>query len=324
MASNQSLPDTDCIDAIAHLAEKAAGGIVFTALARAHDDDGLPPQIAVAVREGKEPQIIDVSAHFEKFRTAPRARKGVAKMTTLQSFIDLVNRHKDIDSAVFARTEWPEPALTAVIDYHQAMNLTAAQEAEGMSIAGKPSPRFGEHRIGYTFPLTDEFKEWVEQDGNEFDQAEFAAFLEDHSAELAAPTDAEAAEYKRLFGERVATPNEVVDLARMLEVHVSSKAKNGARLKSGERTVEFTEEHTNAKGEAIDIPGVFMVAVPAFVDGDTVRIPARLRYRIAGGAIVWIFQLYRWEFWLRQQVQNDLARVARETGLPTYEGKPEA
>ncbi|WP_428978554.1 hypothetical protein [Chenggangzhangella methanolivorans] len=67
-----------------------------------------------------------------------------------------------------------------------------------------------------------------------------------------------------------------------------------------------------------------MVAVPAFVDGEAVRIPARLRYRLGGGDIKWFYQLYRWEFWLREQVQNDLERAGKETALPTFEGVPEA
>lgn len=87
--------------------------------------------------------------------------------------------------------------------------------------------------------------------------------------------------------------------------------------------MEFVEEHTNGKGETVEIPGIFMVAVAAFLDGDPVRIPARLRYRIAAGSIHWSYQLYRWEYWLRNQVQTDLLRAAKETGLPAFEGAPE-
>ena len=119
------------------------------------------------------------------------------------------------------------------------------------------------------------------------------------------------------------TPSEVVALSRHLEVHVNAKAKQGIRLQTGERQVEFSEEHVNAKGEAVVIPGVFMVSVPAFVDGDAVRIPARLRYRITGGEIKWFYQLYRWEFFLREQVGRDLKDAAKDTGLPAFEGAPE-
>jgi uncharacterized protein YfdQ (DUF2303 family) len=180
------------------------------------------------------------------------------------------------------------------------------------------------HRIVYAFPLTEEFKAWVGFNTKPMDQAEFAAFLEDHAAELAAPEDGERSTYERLFNEKMATPSEVVSLSRHLEVHVNAKAKQGIRLQTGERQVEFSEEHVNAKGEAVVIPGVFMVSVPAFIDGETVRIPARLRYRIIGGDIKWFYQLYRWEFFLREQVERDLEAAAKATDLPAFEGAPEA
>ena len=58
--------------------------------------------------------------------------------------------------------------------------------------------------------------------------------------------------------------------------------------------------------------------------GDPVRIPARLRYRVQSGSISWFYQLYRWQFWLRDQVKNDLDTVKQKTLLPTFEGSPEA
>jgi hypothetical protein len=122
----------------------------------------------------------------------------------------------------------------------------------------------------------------------------------------------------------MATPSELIMLSRHLEVFVSAKAKQGVRLQTGERVVEFTEEHQNAKGEKIVIPGIFIVSVPAFVDGDAVRIPARLRYRISGGEIKWFYQLYRWETYLREQVGYDLKEAAKKTDLPAFEGAPEA
>ncbi len=268
---------------------------------------GLPPSVPVAF-DRKAQSFRSIRPLIEEFRTDPARRKGTAHVDTLQSFIDLINRHKDERSALFGKTAWPEPKLTAVLNYD-----TADGEA-----------RSRDHRIVYAFPLTEEFKAWVGTNAKPMDQEVFAAFLEEHSAELAAPSDGERSEYERLFNEKMATPSEVVALSRHLEVFVAARAKQGIRLQTGERVVEFSEEHQNAKGEAVIIPGIFMVSVPAFIDGDAVRIPARLRYRIAGGAIKWFYQLYRWEFYLREQVGYDLKTAADETALPAFEGSPEA
>ena len=186
------------------------------------------------------------------------------------------------------------------------------------------SPAIRSTGVHYDFPLTDEFKVWIEGNGKAMKQGDFARFLEEHAAELVSPDAGEVADYERLFKERFATPAEVMTLARELEVFVGHHVKRVERPKSGERTAIFVEEQTNSKGEAVDIPGIFMVSVQAFMDGGTVRIPARLRYRVTGGEIVWFYDLYRWEFWLRNQVVSDLDKAAKETGLPAYEGSPEA
>jgi uncharacterized protein YfdQ (DUF2303 family) len=268
---------------------------------------GLPASLPVAF-DRKSQAFKSVKTLVDEYREAPSCRKGTASADTLVSFIDLVNRHKDAESALFGKTTWPAPKLTAVLDY----------DREGFGARNRA------HRVVYAFPLTDEFKIWVNTSGKPMDQEAFAAFIEEHAVELSAPMDGERSTYEQLFKEPMATPSEVLSLSRHLEVFVSAKAKQGIRLQTGERVVEFTEEHQNAKGEKVVIPGIFMVSVPAFIDGDPVRIPARLRYRISGGDITWFYQLYRWEYFLREQVGHDLREAAEKTGLPSFEGAPEA
>ncbi|PZQ82712.1 MAG: hypothetical protein DI549_10935 [Ancylobacter novellus] len=268
---------------------------------------GLPETVP-ALWDAEHQQIVSAWAEIEKYRQKPKASIGTAKVETLESFIDLTNRHKTASSTIFATTAWPNPKLTAVIDYHGTDH----------------APDFLKHRVEYGFPLTEEFKAWVGQNGKAMEQHDFAEFLEEHAAELASPLDQERTDYEPLFKERFANPNELIDLSRSLEVFVGAKVKQSTRLQSGERQILFETEHMNGKGEPIDIPGIFMISLPPFVDGDVVRIPARIRYRVQGGALMWFFQLYRWEFWLRTRVQNDLLKAGKDTALPTFEGAPES
>lgn len=307
MAEHQKVPvDAHAIELVTNLANAASAPAIVN-LDTAGLGEGLPASVPLLF-DREEQQFKSSKTLIEDFRTAPARRKGTALVDTLASFIDLVNRHRDGQSALFGKTSWPDPKLTAVLNYDSE---------------GAPA-RFGDHRVVYAFPLTEEFKAWVGVNGKPMEQEVFAAFLEEHAAELAAPTDGEISEYERLFKEKFATPSEVIELSRHLEVFVAAKAKQGIRLQTGERVVEFAEEHQNAKGERVTIPGIFMVSVPAFVDGEAVRIPARLRYRISGGDIKWFYQLYRWEFFLREQVGYDLKEAADKTGLPSFEGAPEA
>jgi uncharacterized protein YfdQ (DUF2303 family) len=306
MAEQQNVPiDAHAIALITSLATEGVTPATIS-ITTSGLGAGIPASLPVAF-DRKSQAFKSLKPLIEEFRTAPDRRKGTATVDTLDSFIALVDRHKDEGSALFGKCSWPDPKLMAVLDYD-----SAASAARNRS-----------HRIVYAFPLTEEFKAWVSANAKPMEQEIFAAFLEEHSAELAAPMEGEVSEYERLFKEKMATPSEVVALSRHLEVFVHAKAKQGIRLQTGERQVEFSEEHLNAKGEAVVIPGIFMVSVPAFVDGDAVRIPARLRYRVTGGKVVWFYQLYRWEFFLREQVGHDLRDASDKTGLPAFEGAPE-
>jgi uncharacterized protein YfdQ (DUF2303 family) len=296
----------DMLDRIVELGRNA-NALQIIDLVAPEDSFGIPTKIPALITHGPQPHLKGFPELFEPYRTAPKRREGIARATTLQSFIDLTNRHKDEHSVIFAKTQWPEPKLTAVIDYHQADH----------------APRFGKHKVEYAFPLTEEFKAWIEANGKVMSQGDFASFVEDRVAELAAPYDTEAAEYERLFKTTVALPNEMVNLSRGLQVHVAASVKHNVVLQSGEGEIQFTEEHQNSLGEKITVPGVFMISVPAFQDGEPVRIPARLRYRVREGKIIWHYQLYKWDFWLRVRVKNDLEAVAVATLLPYFEGSPE-
>ena len=307
MADQLKVPlDSHAIDLVATLGAEASQPdiVIVDTKGLGHD---LPPTVPIGF-DRKTQTFKSLKSLVHEFRDVAARRRGTAKADTLASFIELVVRHKDEQSALFGKTSWPDPKLTAVLNYN-----AAGHEA-----------RQADHRIVYAFPLTEEFKAWVTGNAKPLEQEAFAAFLEEHAEELAAPMDGELSEYERLFGEKMATPSEVLALSRHLEVFVSARAKQGIRLQTGERTVEFSEEHKNSKGDQIVVPGIFIVSVPAFVDGDAVRIPARLRYRVSGGKVVWFYQLYRWESFLREQVGRDLKDAAAETGLPAFEGAPEA
>lgn len=309
---NGIIPNQDGgVKAIADLVAKSAGVEEFEVEASALMPGIAKGKIPVLLDRRPGQGIVDIKGYIEKFRISPERRTGTAQVTTLKSFIDLVNRQKDGDSVIFANTAWPRPSLTGVINYHKG--------SEGGFAA-----RQLDHRVHYAFPVTEEMQAWIGNNNRLMDQADFAAFLEDHAAELTSPFDGEKDRFEALFKERMAVPTELVSLSRSLEVFVGAKAKQAVRLQTGERVMEFVEEHSNGKGEKVEIPGVFMIAVPAFLDGEPVRIAARLRYRVAGGGINWFYSLYRWDVELRERVKADLATAATETSLAAYEGAPEA
>jgi len=307
----------DVLDRIADLAQQSQS-FEIVELTAPDGMNGVPAKIPAIYKHGASPTLAGVEQLFEPYRTNPARRKGTATADTLQSFISLVRRHMDGDSAIFAATTFPNVKLTAIIDYNRT-----AKEADAADRDLEHEPRWGQHRVAYAFPLTDEFKAWMKMDGEPFKQIEFAQFLEEHIAELAAPYAAEQSDYEPKFGAKFALPMELIELSRFLEVNVKQAFKQSNRLQSGERKIVFESEHVNSQGEAIVIPGIFMISVPAWIDGEPVRIPARLRYRTAGSEVIWFYDLYKPDFWLREQVINDATTASSETGLPVYLGAPE-
>ena len=310
-AATLEIASPDMLNALVSLGRQA-GALDVRVLTIAEPVAGLPQRVTVGERAGATPEMYDLRAFFERYRTAPERRSGTARVTTLESFVELTNRHKDRDSALFAQTSMPAPSLTAIVDYHRRAESTDEHLA-----------RFGAHRVVYEFPLTEEFKAWAACDGKAMSQADFAMFIEEHIADIAAATVEETKTFEPLFKDRFAAPIDLVALSRNLEITVGMKVKRKEILKSGERSIVFEDEHKTSAGDPVDIPGIFMLCLPAFIDGAPLRMPARLRYRIAGGDVQWFYQLYRPAHWLREQVRDAMISAAVDTGLPAYEGAPE-
>lgn len=252
--------------------------------------------------------LVDIHAEAQKWRDAPIRREGAGRAFTLASFIDLTKRHADEHSAIFANIVSDKPTLTAVIDYHKTTG----------------EPRFGKHRFTYEFPLSDEWKAWKASDGKAVSQLEFAQWIEDHIAELASPYDAERAEFEPLVQTAFGNPNEIARIARGLQINVESKVSDIRTLQSGEAQISFEEVHKDGDGKPLKVPGLFMLSIPLFIGGEAIRVPARLRYRKNGSSLSWSYFLYRWQEEFRQALVSSVEEVAKETGLPVYEGAPEA
>ena len=305
----------EAVTKIADLAKNAASPEIV--MVNSEKAVGLPAAVPVLFdKRAGAPGIgglVDLRPFAEKWRTAPERKRGTSKLDTLDSFIGLTNRHKDANSVIFAQATWPNPSLTAIIDYNEEGDKGAA--------------RYGDHSFVYPFPLTDEFKAWAENDYSTskeaMNQGEFASFIEERVFELAEAAPEEKKTFEPLLRTQFASPSRMMELSRGLQVNVESVAKSGVTLQSGEGEIQFAEEHRTSTGEKLIVPGLFMISLPAFIGGDPVRIPVRLRYRVKGGSIAWFYQMYRWKEFLRERVLNDLTTAQKDTGLPCFEGLPE-
>jgi len=270
---------------------------------------GLPKEVPALLTRGATPSISSVDHILEKYRVFPSRKRGTARVQTLDALIDLTNRHKTDDSAIFANLDWTEPSLTSVIDYHRN---TSGGDADNC-----------QHKIHYEFPLSDDWKLWVKNDGKVMEQQDFAIFLEDRIPDLASPTDGEIATIERDFKTTVAAPSQLINLSRKMQVNVSSQVKTETKLQSGEGQIQWEETHTGADGQPVKVPGIFILSIAPFFMGEKVRIPVRLRYRMSSQKVVWFYNIYRPDLIITQQVESDLLALTKQTDLPSFAGKPE-
>lgn len=273
--------------------------------------------------------LADMTAMTEKYREFPRQRSGIAVLSDISSLAAHVNRFKTAESALFGDKMPTNPSLLAVFDYHDRLN---AGEDEA-PLAEHPRPRFGKHCARYEFPLSVAWRAWNAINGKSLEQGSFAALIEERILDIApppvftegtlGPTDAMLREITRLTHGSWAGPERMMDLSRGLAVHESSKLVSATNISSGTGTLIYETEHTDEQGMKLEVPNLFLLALPPFEGGAPYRVPARLRYRKNAGRLTWTIDLYQVERIIDAAITEACEEVQQATGLPIFYGTPE-
>lgn len=310
LETNTLIAQSSGISAIIEVTKEATFNPIITIDTKQLGDKTLPAQIPLHF-DPESHLLCSITSQLDDYRNTPKHRTGVSVTNNLASFINLVNYHKVDETVIFALADMPSPNLLAVIDYHSKTH----------------QPNNLKHKILYNFPLTTEFKTWLQFNNKSLSQEEFATFLEAQITELAAPTADEITKYCALFYKKhIAEPVELLELAKSIEININSNVKNGQNTATGEKTIIYTEQHEGANtktGETVTVPSLFMVSVAPFVDGALVRIPARLAYKVTRGEVKWTYTLFRPDDYLKEQVLKDLDKAQVETALEAFQAQPE-
>ena len=246
-------------------------------------------------------RVISLKPYKDALRERPERKTGEAKLDTLDSFIAHVNRFKSSCSAVFVNAK----RLLAVYDYHDSM------------------PAFLEHRALYEFPLSPEWQAWTRVSDTTLQQQVFAEFLESRIMDVAAPKEGDSEKYFAELGFALASPSALLALSRGLRVRVEQEAVSKPNLSSGEIEVSFKEQHSDAAGAPLKVPGGFVLHIAPYAQGTRYAVPVRLRYRVVSGKVAWTMILHRTDLVLSDAVRDAAACVAEKTGLPVFHGTPE-
>lgn len=252
--------------------------------------DGAPV-VSLGIIKADEKIVVLTEAMNEVDARAerPLARRGVAVLTDVDSFIAHGNRFKDAHSAVFADRAGVK--LQAVYDYHDE------------------KARWGKHRAAYACPLSRQWKLWLGGNEKPFGQEEFGTFIDDNMGDLAAP---DAGDFP--------APTKVLDMARNLVVRSKGTFERKLNPTTGEATLVSKDEH---EPESTKIFRAFLIGIQVFEGGTAYRVEARLRFSLASGRPQFSYSLYQHERVMEDAFGEVCDKVRKGTELPLFYGQPE-
>ncbi|ETX26621.1 DUF2303 family protein [Roseivivax isoporae] len=290
----------------------------------------------------RTPFLVDVPAHrrvedhTKVLRDAllhdkPMRRTGTAKLTTLDSLIDWAVRFKSDASVLYARRSQSEPSLTCIANYHGA-GPTSWDDS-----SGEVGAAFRDHRGVYEFPLSKEWKRWMKVSGQPLAKEELAAFIEDHATDFMDPTpnllnkrpdnpapwEERNLEIAEKISGRFGQTHQLMELAREFTVHETSNLVVKTNRDTGAAVVAFQNEHNDAEGRPLEIPNLFLIAIPVFESGDLYRLTLRFSYRKSGPKLVFFLTIYDPEKAFDDAFDEAVGKARTVTGLPLFMGAPE-
>lgn len=244
------------------------------------------------------PQVINLTG--DEYRDFPARKRGIVRVTDVDSFAHYYGRHADEDSEVFA--DIGQTTVHAVLDAHRHHDPDGLDEIN--------EPRWRDHRLILDLEMTPEWRAWHGNDRTMMSHAQFAEFIEDHIADI--------------NPDGPCTGADLLEMAQQFQAVSKVQFSSGTRLATGETQFAYTETidaKAGLRGQ-ITIPGAFELGIRVFDDLDPYLVKARFRYRMNDGALQLGYHLDDPERKVRDAVQLVVAKVSEACGVTVMSGRP--
>lgn len=210
-----------------------------------HDHDQI---FGVHVPAHATYKLIDMEGHADK----PRRPRGASTLRAVPSFISFIERYESDDM-----TLWADPTsaqVTAVLNDHQHA---------GPDVAG-----WGDWRATLLLTKTPAYAAWRELHRKPITQMQFAEFVEDNLATIAAPPGAD-----------------LLEIAQTFQANRRVEFRSAQRLVDGTVQLRYHEEIDASAGRDGDlaVPAELTIRTAMFEGEEAQTISVRLRYRIGDG-----------------------------------------
>jgi len=266
------------MDTIDNASTLLAAGRVSAGQQKVLRVDGEAP---VYINANGTPNVVDFAA-WEKWQPNPARKRANILVSTLDSFIQYLDTHKEMGTIVVIKTglNGNAPEFISTIDYH-SMDV----------------PGWREHTITLVLTLDHDWMAFQEKDDQFMTQSEFAEFLDDNGVLFSSPSGAD-----------------LLELITNLEGHSNASIKSHVRLRDGTIRLTYDEEagvKSKTTSQEVILPDTINLSVPVFVNGAPYPLKARLRYQVGQGRVSFKLKLNRPQDVVKTCLQ-DMANILEE------------
>mgnify|MGYP000207761023 CR=1 FL=1 len=217
---------------------------------------------------------------LEQYADKPARIRENITLCEIESFVDYYQRFADDKSIIKANLA--SRKFTAIFDYHSP---------------GQPA--WQAHTCSLVCKTSTEWDTWEATDGRQFNQIEFAEFIERNSIDIVDPA-----------------ASVMLEIAMTLQANKKVKFNSGVRLDNGQVQLGYHEVVEGSAGKKGDlkIPDKFKLALRVFQGGEKYSVECHLRYRINDGTLIFFYQIIRPERLLEDAFE--LVKKQVSTGCP--------
>lgn len=227
---------------------------------------------------------------LERYDLAPRRTRGTVVVLSPESFVAYWRDHATENSRIYVDTTPSSPSLFGVINHPH------------------PTQRdWADHRVVLEFRKTPEWQTWVENDKASMSQVDFAEFLDDNVKDIVEPSSAD-----------------MLEIVQTMSAKRTGNFRSATRLQDGSFAFLHSEDVEARAGKEgqLTIPSTFKLGIAPFEGMPKYAVTARLRYRLADGALTFNYALDRLSDTVRTAIDDARKVIEDGTGLKAFVGNP--
>lgn len=219
----------------------------------------------------------------------PQRIEKTVRLQDVESFCAYVKRFQTEDSLIFCNLAAEGCTFLAVLDYHGA--------------APALIPHYCKHIARYDSITTPEWAAIRGNSGVQFNQVNFATFLEDNQKLFVNPKGAE-----------------LLELIKTLHGHRNARFNTSLRLDNGAFSVQYDEDvvvkgSSVSKGGEFNLPDKIHAAMKVFVGGDNWEVTARLKTRCEARTLTIWYEIIGRDEILRENMLSLVRKISKDTDI---------